>query len=361
MRRARAPWWSALAAVLLAGRSAGAQPRSEAEVRFERGVALFTARNYDGALVEFQRSLALSGGVDLLYNIGRTYQAMGRYAQAAESVEEYLRRARDLAPERREEVARTLATLQGFIAHLAVRVTPDDAVVTLDGERIAGARLAAPLPVNPGRHVISAQRAGFTTAAEPVVIASGERRAVTLALAAAPGALGEGTLALRGAPATAVLRVDGAVVRPPVRLPVRTHHVDLAAPGYAAWSGDVLIEPQRTRLLTARMDRPGGLSPRWFVAAACATGAAALAGGVLGGLTLAARADFDARPRFADDPADRDLAARGDALRTAANVGFVAAAAFGVATVALLTRTRFGASATTVDVAASGGGLQLRF
>jgi hypothetical protein len=34
-----------------------------AEVRVERGGALFTARNDEGTLVEFQRSLALSGGV----------------------------------------------------------------------------------------------------------------------------------------------------------------------------------------------------------------------------------------------------------------------------------------------------------
>ena len=116
--------WVAASVVLLAGAPASAQPRSEAEVRYERGVALFTAHNYEGALLEFQRSLALSGGVDLLFNIGRTWQAMGRYAEAAETIDEYLRRARDLAPERRQEVTRMLTTLRGFIAHLRVQVTP---------------------------------------------------------------------------------------------------------------------------------------------------------------------------------------------------------------------------------------------
>lgn len=341
--------------------TAGAQQRSEAEVRFERGATLFAARNYEGALVEFQRSLALSGGIDLLFNIGRTYQAMGRYSEAAESVEEYLRRARDLAPERREEVTRMLSTLRGFVAHVRVRVTPSDATVSLDGEALSPSRLAAALPVNPGRHVVTAQRAGFAARAEPLVVASGESRDLAITLSPAAATQGEGTLVLRGAPASAVLRVDGAVVRSPVRLPVRTHRVELVAPGFAPWRGAVLIEPQRSRVLTARMERPGGLSPRWLIAGAGATGAALLVGGIFGGLTLATRAEFDARDRFADTAVDRDLAARGDGYRTVANVGLGVAAALGVATVVLLTQTRFGASATTVDVARAPGGLQLRF
>jgi len=109
------------------------------------------------------------------------------------------------------------------------------------------------------------------------------------------------------------------------------------------------------------MEQPRGVSPRWLIAGACATGAAALVGGVFGGLTLAARSEFDAQPRYDDNATDRDLAARGDAFRTVANVGFGFAAALGVATVVLLTQTRFGAGATTVDVAAAPGGLQLRF
>ncbi|TAK30666.1 MAG: PEGA domain-containing protein [Myxococcaceae bacterium] len=358
-RRAWAP--CLVLALVVAGAPAGAQQRSEAEVRYERGVALFTARNYEGALLEFQRSLALSGGVDLLFNIGRTYQAMGRYAEAAQTIDEYLRRARDLPPERRQEVSRMLTTLRGFIAHLRVRVTPADATVTLDGESVSRERLASALTVNPGRHVVTAQRSGYTTTAEPVVVASGESRDVTVSLSAAPASLGEGTLVLRNAPASAVLRVDGVVARSPVRLPVRTHRIELGAPGFASWRGEVLIEPQRSRVLTAHMERARGLSPRWFILGACATGAAALVGGVFGGLTLAARSEFDQRLRYSDVAADRDLADRGETFRTVANVGFGAAAALGVATVVLLTQTGFGVSATTVDVAAAPGGLQLRF
>ena len=359
-RRGRAAWMVA-ASLLGATAPAAAQTRSEAETRFERGAALFSARNYEGALVEFQRSLALSGGVDLLFNIGRTYQAMARYPEAAAAIEAYLRGARDLSTERRQEVGRMLATLRGFIAHVRVRVTPPDAVVTLDGAPVAAERLGAGWPVNPGRHVVAAHREGFAPASEAVVVASGEARDVALTLGPAPGRPGEGSLVVRGAPPGAVLRVDGEVVRAPARLPGRTHRVELSAPGFAPWQGDVLIEPQRDRVLTARFGAPRGLGPGWFVAGACATGAALLVGGVFGGLTLGARADFDARPRYDDVTADRDLAAQGDALRTAANVGFVAAAALGVATVVLLTQTRFGARRPTVDVAASGGRLQWRF
>ncbi len=350
--------------VTAAGATAGAQERSEAEVRYERGVALYTARNYEGAVAEFRRSLALSGRVDLLFNIGRAYQAMARYPEAATAIEEYLRLASDLSAERRQEVTRVLTTLRGFIAHLRVRVTPADAAVTLDGEAVTPAHLAAELAVGPGRHVVVAQRAGFATRSEAVIIASGETRDVVLAMlpgVASPPAGTTGTLVLRNAPAGAVLRVDGAVVRSPAQLAVRTHRVELSAPGFASWRAEVLIEPQRSRVLTAHMARPTGVAPGWFIAAAAGTGVALVLGGVFGGLTASAGQDFDAAPRYADSADDRDLAARGESLRTITNVAFGVAAALGVASVVLVTQTRFGGGRTSVEVAAGPGGIGLRF
>ncbi len=354
-----------LAAVITAaGASAGAQPRSEAEVRYERGVALYTARNYEGALAEFRRSLELSGRVDLLFNIGRTYQMMARYPEAATAIEEYLRRASDLSADRRQEVTRVLTTLRGFIARLRVRVVPADAAVTLDGEPVTPAHLAAELAVGPGRHVVAAQRAGFGTRSEAVIIASGETRDVVLTLLPAPAGSTPGTtgtLVLRGAPPGAVLRVNGAVVRSPAQLPVRTHRVELSAPGFASWRADVLIEPQRSRVLTARMARATGVGPGWFVAAASGTGVALVLGGVFGGLTASAGSEFGATARYADSAADRDLASRGETLRTVTNVAFGVAAALGVASVVLITQTRFGGGGTSVEVAAGPGGVGLRF
>lgn len=360
--RAGAIWVAA--AVTAVSASAGAQPRSEAEERYERGVALYTARNYEGALAEFQRSLVLSGGVDLLFNIGRTYQAMGRYPEAATAIEEYLRRARDLSRDRREEVTRILETLRTFIAHVRVRVTPADAAVSVDGEAVPRERLAMPLALGPGRHVVAAQRPGFATRSEAVVVASGDSREVALTLLPAPAGapMGTGTIELRGAPPGAVLRVDGAVVAPPARVPVRAHRVELSAPGYAPWQGEVLVEPQRPRVLTARLSRSSGLSPGWFVAAASATGAMLVLGGVFGAMTASAGDEFAARERYADSAEDRDLASRGETLRALTNVSFGVAAALGVASVVLLTRTRFGgAGASAVDVAVGPGGVGLRF
>lgn len=346
---------------MAAATTASAQPRGEAEVHYERAVALYTARNYEGALAEFQRSFAISGGADLLFNIGRCYQSMGRYPEAATAIEEYLRRAGDhLEADRRQEVTRILTTLRGFIAHLRVRVTPPDATVTLDGEAVTAGRLAQELAVGPGRHVVAATRSGYATRSEAVLIASGDTREVTLVLVAA-AAEANGTLVLRGAPVDAVLRVDGAVVRSPTALPGRTHHVALSAPGQASWEGDVLIEPRRTRTLTARMARARGLAPRAFVGTAVATGAALIAGGVFGALTLSTSAEFRAEPRFDDDPDDRRLASRGDAFRAVTNVAFGLAAALGVASVVLFTQTRFGAGGTTVEVAAGPGGVGVRF
>ncbi|MEZ4406313.1 MAG: tetratricopeptide repeat protein [Polyangiales bacterium] len=285
LRRAHA--WSLAAAIASASVAAYAQPaaqpanRSEAEVRFERGAALFGARNFEGALVEFQRSYELSGRPDLLYNIGRTYQNLGRYPEAAAAVEEYLRRATDLPPARRAEVEATVEQLRGFIAHLRVRVTPPGATLRIDGAEVPANRAREDIPVSPGRHTVEATAAGFERGQESVVVASGDHRDVTLALAR-PAPRGVGNA------------------------------------GNAGNTGNT--GPGRATPAPAR-----GLPPAVFISTAAATGVFLLAGTIFGVMTSSTHDEFINLDR--DDPNAPTVASRGETYRALTNVSFGLAAA----------------------------------
>ncbi|MGE0788107.1 MAG: tol-pal system YbgF family protein [Sandaracinaceae bacterium] len=87
----------ALVAALLVSSSADAQDTSadaEARALFDAGRIAYEQGHFDRALDAFSRSFELSGRREMLYNIGSTYDRLGRTAEAIA----YLRRYLDEVP-----------------------------------------------------------------------------------------------------------------------------------------------------------------------------------------------------------------------------------------------------------------------
>ncbi len=352
---------------------------SEAEVRFQRGTDLFNVRNFEGALVEFQRSYELSSQPGLLYNIARTEVALGRLADAGRTIERYLREATDLSAERRAEVEAMLAQTRSFLARIVVRVDPPEAraALTLDGDAVADALTDEGLAVGPGRHTLAASAEGWQPATASVLLASGDRREVTLTLRRAADARAvepalpapdgaPGRLVIAAAPQGAVARVDGrSVSLPAAEVAPGLHAVEVSAPGYRAWRGDVELSAGATRVITTRLASSRGLAPAWFIVGAATTGALLAGALVCGALTSVAHDAY--AQRFADEYGAPDVVAlrdRGESLRLATNITLGLAAAAGVATVVLFTQTRsLRASSAEVSFAPTpdGGAARLRF
>jgi tetratricopeptide (TPR) repeat protein len=130
--------------------SAEADRVARAEAAFKRGGAAFDAGKLDTALAHYQESYALWPRPRTLLNLGVVLRKLGRVAEAANLLAEYLEHeAADAA--RVDAVRRTLAELDGEVGRLQITAVGSGAIA-LDGKEIEAAQLARPFRVSVGRH-----------------------------------------------------------------------------------------------------------------------------------------------------------------------------------------------------------------
>lgn len=79
----------ALVLVLLPA-AVSAAPLDEAKGHFAAGKTAFERGQYETALAEFLKAYELAPAPSLLYNMGKTYEELGRYREAASAFEKYL-------------------------------------------------------------------------------------------------------------------------------------------------------------------------------------------------------------------------------------------------------------------------------
>jgi tetratricopeptide (TPR) repeat protein len=95
-------------AILLAWQGAWAQAPTARE-RYQKGMALYTLNDFDGALREFEEGFKLEPRAEFLYNIAQSHRKLGRREKAAEFYRKYL----EFKPD-----ASDRAEVEGFIHEL---------------------------------------------------------------------------------------------------------------------------------------------------------------------------------------------------------------------------------------------------
>ncbi len=159
---------------------AGAQPPPDVEAHIQRGVALFKAGDYAAALAEFQRADPrgdeYGDRAGIRFNIARCLEELGRFEEAAEHFERYLRLPDDEDSHQaaRERIANLERTALG-----TVTVECDaDARVTLQGSRPATPCPVVWRRVAAGRRTVSGWSSdGIAASTEVDVPAGGDARA----------------------------------------------------------------------------------------------------------------------------------------------------------------------------------------
>lgn len=110
---------AAIVGVLMCTSAALAQEDSDerARLHFESGRSYFDEGAYERALQEFERAYELSPRVAMLFNLGTTYERLGRLGEAADAFEGYLEGTPD---------AQNRATLTRRIANLRRRAASQE-------------------------------------------------------------------------------------------------------------------------------------------------------------------------------------------------------------------------------------------
>jgi hypothetical protein len=173
-----------LATLSLLAATATADPapdRQQAKQLRDRGAEAMSRGNFSEALDCFRRANDVYPSPRLRHNIAVALDALGRHAEAVEYFEDFLSAAQPDSPGARDYALARIATLSPQLARLDLEVSPPGATV-----RIAARSIALPrpngLPVPPGEFTIEAEHPGYARLSQPVTVAPGERRRVTLTL-----------------------------------------------------------------------------------------------------------------------------------------------------------------------------------
>jgi hypothetical protein len=250
---------SSLALVaLLVGTSLMSAPAhadtEEARSHFTRAVELFKEADFRAALIEFQRAYDSAPNYKVLYNLGQTSLELQDYASALKAFRGYLDGGgREVPAARRAQVEADLKKLDSRVARVEIVVNVEGADVSIDEVPVGRSPLAEPVLASAGRRRIVATKSGFGSAMRTLDVAGGDRARVTLELA-----------------------------------PPQTNTVVVTQPS----EGGTTQTPPVTE--PAKVVVRGGPSTAFWISLTT-TGVLAVTAGVLGGVALVSKNDFDAK------------------------------------------------------------------
>jgi outer membrane receptor for ferrienterochelin and colicins len=223
----------------------------EADLQFELALQLYRRGDYAGALAHLLHSNRLAPNRNVLFNIARTYERLGRLESAYKYYADYYEAETD--PELRASAARAMQDLSPKLALVRVDTNPPGAAVFVErrelGERGRTPRLLA-LP--PGSTTILVERDGYRPDEVQVDLVRGRTAHIDLSLAPRTGVL----RVTDGIPGTEVFFENGAfvgVVPIDTLLPAGRHTLVFRAPGHQSRNIPIDMAPDGEVNLTAEL------------------------------------------------------------------------------------------------------------
>jgi outer membrane receptor protein involved in Fe transport len=176
-------WFFGAAALCLASSLAYADDLAdEADFNFEAGAAAYRRGDYGGALERFLVSNRLVPNRNVLYNIARCYDQLGRYAEAFRYFDQALVNETDTKV--LASIESELTRIASKVAVLRVSTLPEGATIYID-RRDLGPRGLTPrrLAVKPGQYRVIAEMDGYHPASiDSGVLTLGTTRDINLRL-----------------------------------------------------------------------------------------------------------------------------------------------------------------------------------
>lgn len=154
----------------------------EARTDFEAAKVLFADGDFVGAGSKFQQAYDRSKDPRLLWNVAVCEKAQRHYVRVRNLAQRYLVEGKDvLTPEQVQAANGVLESIKPFIGTAKVE-TEEGVEISIDSERAGVTPLPGPLPLDLGKHQLTAQKAGTKPFATTVTIEGGVETSVPIAL-----------------------------------------------------------------------------------------------------------------------------------------------------------------------------------
>ena len=187
-----------------AARADGAGETAAAQALFDEGRRLMTEGNFAAACPKLESSQKLDPGAGTLLNLATCYEKNGQTASAWVTYQDAAAASGERHPDWAERARAGAAALAPILSRLTVTVPTkvDGLEIRRDGSVLDDATWGAPIPVDPGPHVIEASAPGKTAFRRTIDVAPGGARATIVvkleAAGVAPGSpVGSGGSGLR--------------------------------------------------------------------------------------------------------------------------------------------------------------------
>lgn len=175
--------------VLLLSAAAIAGPKDDADQAIARGIAFRRQGDDAAALKEFQRAQEVSPTPRATAQVGLALQALGRWAEAEQQIEESLRAAQDpWIIKNRPTLDAALGTIRGHVGTLEVVGFPSGAEVLVEQRRVGVLPLPKPVRATAGTVAIEVRSPGYLPIIRNVSVTAEtlSRETVKLTLSSAP-------------------------------------------------------------------------------------------------------------------------------------------------------------------------------
>jgi hypothetical protein len=220
-------------------RAAAAAPNSEvAAAQFQRGLSDARAGEIDAAAADFEAAYKASPNFAVLYNLGRTYAAMGRTVDAVNAFRRYLSDGGSaIDSKRRDEVVASIAFNERRIGQATISVDPASAVVLLDGNAVV--LTGDSMALATGDHVLVVTAPGYRSLVRTFSVQHATATSLRLELTKdGSPAPREVWLSITCAvPGVALFVDEAALGSTPLRTPIavtdEAHRINFQRPGYA--------------------------------------------------------------------------------------------------------------------------------
>lgn len=154
--------------------------KAEARARLDAGNQLLREQRYEGALAEYEAAYRAYPSPKIRLNIAEAHSQLGNWAEAFQNYEAFLGET-DASSDLHAAARTRKEELEAKIAFIDVQSPVEGARVRVDGEDLGETPLE-PIPVNPGRHTVVAEKDGYQRFETAEVFTSGERKTIALAL-----------------------------------------------------------------------------------------------------------------------------------------------------------------------------------